>query len=119
MNQLAGREVMGNMEFLVGELKKEWDKSGENKAFVVIRLEDTDLVHKKIAGRIALYQKGIVEADLSFEEAMLLTRKNYILLRMIKKIREKEEKVNNKCMDDKFKVLFDAEENDLYKELFE
>ena len=85
----------------------------------MIRLEETEQVNHTLARRIALYQKGIEEDVLSFEELMCLTRKNYILLRMIKKIQKKEETANRECMDDKIKVLFDQEEFEVYQEIFE
>ena len=35
--------VIKNMEFLVKELHKEWDRSGTSKASVIISLEEVDL----------------------------------------------------------------------------
>lgn len=34
--------VIKNMEFLVKELHKEWDRSGASKASVIISLEEVD-----------------------------------------------------------------------------
>lgn len=119
MNTNIGKEVMENMEFLVNELHKEWDRSGENKVSVSICLEETEQVNNTLVGRIALYQKGIEEDTLSFEELMYRTRKNYILLRMIKKIQRKEEKANRECLDDQIKIYFDQEEFEVYQEIFE
>lgn len=38
--------VIKNMEFLVKELHKEWDRSGASKASVIISLEEVDGIGK-------------------------------------------------------------------------
>ena len=40
--------VIKNMEFLVKELHKEWDRSGASKASVIISLEEVDGINDKL-----------------------------------------------------------------------
>ena len=40
--------VIKNMEFLVKELHKEWDRSGVTKASVIISLEEVDGINDKL-----------------------------------------------------------------------
>ena len=40
--------VIKNMEFLVKELHKEWDRSGASKASVIISIEEVDGINDKI-----------------------------------------------------------------------
>ena len=47
------REIIDNMEFLMKELHKEWDRTGAVKASVSISLNDVEDVHKAILLRIA------------------------------------------------------------------
>ena len=39
--------VIKNMEFLVKELHKEWDRAGASKASVIISLEEVDGINDK------------------------------------------------------------------------
>ena len=43
--------VIKNMEFLVKELHKEWDRSGASKASVIISLEEVDGINNKLKMR--------------------------------------------------------------------
>ena len=42
--------VIKNMEFLVKELHKEWDRSGASKASVIISLEEVDGINVHVYG---------------------------------------------------------------------
>ena len=49
--------VIKNMEFLVKELHKEWDRSGVTKASVIISLEEVDGINDKLKEIICQTQK--------------------------------------------------------------
>lgn len=53
--------VIKNMEFLVKELHKEWDRSGDSKASVIISLEEVDGINDKLKGIIYQTQKSVDE----------------------------------------------------------
>ena len=49
--------VIKNMEFLVKELHKEWDRSGASKASVIISLEEVDGINDKL--KEIIYAKAV------------------------------------------------------------
>ena len=57
------KEIIDNMEFLMKELHKEWDRTGAVKASVFISLEEVEDVNKVILLRIAKQQKEVENGD--------------------------------------------------------
>jgi hypothetical protein len=112
------KEIMNDMEFLVNELHKEWDKSGVTKASVVISLEEVEEVNQVLLLRIAKTQELAEGTEMTFKESMTLSRECYVLLRLARKIKGKEDKTNQKAMDVEFSVPLDKEELKFFKELF-
>ena len=112
------KEIVNDMEFLVNELHKEWDRSGVTKASVVISLEEVEEVNQVLLLRIAKTQELAVAKEMTFKESMTLSRECYVLLRLARQIKEKEDKTNKKAMDLEFSVPLDKEELKLFKELF-
>jgi hypothetical protein len=113
-----GKEIVNDMEFLVNELHKEWDRSGVTKASVVISLEEVEEVNQVLLLRIAKTHELAQAKKMTFKESMALSRECYVLLRLARKIKGKEDKTNKKAMDLEFYVPFDKEELNLFKELF-
>lgn len=113
-----GKEIVNDMEFLVNELHKEWDRSGVTKASVVISLEEVEEVNQVLLLRIAKTQELAEATEMTFKESMTLSRECYVLLRLARKIKGKEDKTNKKAMDLEFSVPLDKEELKLFKELF-
>lgn len=56
--------------------------------------------------------------ELSFKQSIGLSRENYVLLRLVKKIKAKEDKTNDKGLDMEFSVPLDKEEYKLFKSMF-
>lgn len=112
-------EVVNDMEFLVNELHKEWDCSGADKETVRIGMTEATEVNETIMERVAKQQRVLDGAELTFRELMDLTRKNYVLLRMARKIMSRQGKVSRKGMDYEFQVSFDKEELKQFQEMFE
>ena len=52
MSKLAGNDLMKDMEFLINELHKEWDRSGATKATVIIGIEEATEVNQTLAAKI-------------------------------------------------------------------
>lgn len=113
-----GKEIVNDMEFLVNELHKEWDRSGVTKASVVISLEEVKEVNQVLLLRIATTQELAEAKEMTFKESMALSRECYVLLRLARKIKGKEDNTNKKDMDLEFSVPLDKEELKLFKELF-
>lgn len=106
-----------DMEFLVKELHKEWDRMGAVKASVSISIEEVDEVNKVLLLAIAKRQEQ-AEKALDFKECIRLSKDNYILLRLARKIKKQEERCNKLAMDLEFEVHLDKEEFKLFKTLF-
>lgn len=113
-----GKEIVNDMEFLVNELHKEWDRSGVTKASVVISLEEVEEVNQVLLLRIATTHELAQAKEMTFKESMTLSRECYVLLRLARKIKAKEDKTNQKALDLEFSVPLDKEELKLFKELF-
>lgn len=113
-----GKEIVNNMELLMKELHKEWDRSGVTKASVIISIDKVEEVNKVLKMRIAKAQVLAEEKMMTFKENIFLSRDCYVLLRLARKIKVKEDKTNKKAMDLEFSVEFDKEELKLFKEMF-
>lgn len=86
------KEIIDNMEFLMKELHKEWDRTGAAKASVFISLDDVEEVHKKILLRITKQQHEAETGNISFKKSVRLSKECYVLLRLIRKIKTEEHK---------------------------
>ena len=111
-------EIMRDMEFLIRELHKEWDRPGAVKASVFFALEEMDGVNRKLAKRIMAVQQEAEDTDLTFKECIRKSKECYVLLRLVKKIKKLEDKTNAKAEDDGFCVELDKEERKLFKKIF-
>ncbi len=106
------------MEFLMSELHKEWDRTGATKASVLISLEEVDGVNKRFVEVISKRQKQSEKA-IDFKECVRLSRENYILLRLAKKVRKEEIRANKVSNGFEFEVDLDKEELKLFKTMFQ
>lgn len=111
-------EVVRNMEFLVKELHKEWDRPGAVKASVSVPLEQAGAVNEKLREHILERQKLLEGADMTFQQSMRRAKECYILFRLAKKIRRQEARVDIRCMDDGFSIQLDQEEYQLFQRMF-
>lgn len=118
MSKTTENGVMKNMEFLVKELHKEWERSGATKATVMIELEEVSEVNQTLAEKIMEKQNRLEKDEMSFKDSMFLSRENYILLRLAKKIKMQEDKTNAKALDLEFTVPLDKEEYKLFQSMF-
>ena len=113
------KEIIDNMEFLMKELHKEWDRSGANKASVFISLDEVEEGNKTLLLRIAKQQKEAETGDITFKKSVKLSRECYILLRLARKIKAEEYKSYNNGTCYEFEVALDKEELKLFKEMFD
>lgn len=112
------KEVMKNMEFLMKELHKEWERSGITKATVIIQQEEVEAVNQVLIKKIAVQQEGLENDTMTFAQSIRLSKESYVLLRMIKKIKAKEDKMNSKSEGNELYVPMDKDELALYKTMF-
>lgn len=115
--QITAKEVRKDMEYLVKLLHKEWERSGKTKAAVTVRLVDVPEIEKRMAGVIADKQKQLENEELTFKQSMELSKNNFVLLRLVKKVKKAEEKTVKKGLDTEFLVELDKEEYKLFVEI--
>lgn len=95
--------VIKNMEFLVKELHKEWDRSGASKASVIISLEEVDGINDKLKEIIYQTQKSVDEDELTFKQSIAKSKHYYFNGQFLKLYKFLE---NKKTFED-FIVRFD------------
>ena len=110
--------VIKNMEFLVKELHKEWDRSGVAKTSVIISLDEVDGINEKLKEIIYKTQKSLDEDELTFKQSIAKSKECYVLLRVVRKIVKKKDKCEKQAIDNEFAVELDKEELMLSKGLF-
>ena len=110
--------VIKNMEFLVKELHKEWDRSGASKASVIISLEEVDGINDKLKEIIYQTQKSVDEDELTFKQSIAKSKECYVLLRVVRKIAKKTDKCEKQAIDNEFAIELDKDELKLFKGLF-
>lgn len=110
--------IIENMEFMMKELHREWDRSGADKASVFIAFDEAEDVNKTILLRIAKQEKIVETGNITFKKSMRLSRECYILLRLARKIKVQEYKAYNNGAYGNLRVSLDREELKLFKELF-
>lgn len=115
--QITAKEVRKDMEYLVKLLHKEWERSGKTKAAVTVRLVDVPEIEKRMAGVIADKQKQLENEELTFKQSMELSKNNFVLLRLVKKVKKAEEKTMKKGLDTEFSVELDKEEYKLFVDI--
>ncbi len=114
-----GHTLVKNMEFLLKELKKEWEKSGVTKSKVLLELDDFVGVYTVISNKITKTQESMENDTMTFEHNVRLMKENYILLRLLKKIVKKRDKALKNGEDYEINVAMDKEELNMYKTMFE
>lgn len=115
--EISGREVVGNMEYLLKLLHKEWERSGRTKVEVTINISDVRTVYATLGAAIQKMQ-GQIELELmTFQESMKLTKENFVLLRLIRKIKKAVEKAEQGEADTFLAVELDVEEYRLFSTL--
>ena len=110
--------VIKNMEFLVKELHKEWDKSGAAKASVIISLDEEEAINEKVKLKIFQIQKSVDEDEITFKQSIVKSKECYVLLRIVRKITKKKGKCEKQAMDSEFAIELDKEELKLFKGMF-
>ena len=117
MERMTGKETVKNMEHLVKLLHKEWERSGRTKAEVSIDITDKNKVGAKLTAKIQERQKQLETAGMDFKECMALSKENFILLRLARKIKKAEDRAGRRENAVSFTVEMDKEEYKLFSML--
>ena len=117
MNRTTGKETVKNMEHLVKLLHKEWERSGRTKAEVSVDITDKKKVWEKLTAEISERQKQLEAVGMDFKECMEISKENFILLRLAKKIKKAADKAERREDAVSFAVEMDKEEYKLFSTL--
>lgn len=117
MEKMTGKETVKNMEHLVKLLHKEWERSGRTKAEVTIDITDKKEVGAKLTAEIQERQKQLETAGTDFKECMALSRENFVLLRLARKIKKAGDRAERREDAVSFDVEMDKEEYKLFSTL--
>ena len=117
MERMTGKETVKNMEHLVRLLHKEWERSGRTKAEVSIDTTDKREVGEKLAAEIQERQKQLETAGMDFKECMELSKENFVLLRLARKIKKAGDRAGRRENAVSFMVEMDKEEYKLFSTL--
>lgn len=108
--QITEKEVLRNMEHLIKLLHKEWEQSGRTKAEVSMNLADARTVKVRLVKMIQERQGQLEAERMTFNQSMELSKGNFILLRLAKKIRKAIENTERKETETSVMIELDKEE---------
>ena len=89
---MTGKGITMEMEYLIGLLHKEWERSGRTEAEIFLKLADKEKRRKRVAAVIQDRQEQAALEELDFRKSMELSKENFILFRLIKKVKDAEDK---------------------------
>lgn len=112
--QITAKEVRKDMEYLMKLLHKEWERSGKIKAAVTVSLVDVPEIKSRMARVIKDKQKQLNNEELAFKQSMEISKNNFVLLRLVKKVKKAEEKTVKKGLVTEFLLELDKEEYKLF-----
>lgn len=116
-NYKSNNEIMRNMEFLIDELKKEWDMSKETKHYVGLSIAKAEKIRKKMQQYIISCSAVLNEDDtLSFKQSMKYCRDNNIMFRLARKLITEYDFALDK-QKDSIVLELDKEEFKAYREI--
>lgn len=115
--QVTGKEIARNMEHLLKLLHREWERSGRTGAQVSLKMEDVKEVKARLAGEIQKKQVQLDIEEMTFTQSMELSKENFVLLRLAKKVKKAADKAECKVEDIYFTVELDKEEYKLFSML--
>ena len=110
--------VIKNMEFLLKELHKEWERPGEVKSSVRIPYEKVEAINRKLNGILYETQQSSDSDGLTFKQSIAKSKQCYVLLGIMRKIVKGKDKCERQAVDAEFMIELDREESKLFKEMF-
>ena len=112
--QIIEKQAVENMNHLLKLLHREWERSGRTKAEISLEAADVRVVGAGLAQEIKKRQGQLETEKMTFKQSMALSRENFILLRLVKKIKKAGDKAEKKAIDTMVRVELDKEEYILF-----
>lgn len=107
--------VIKDMEFLLNELHKEWERPGEVKSSVSIPYEKVEEISRKLNVIVYETQQSADSDGLAFKQSIAKSKQCYVLLRIMRKIVKGKGKCDRQVVDAEFVIELDGEESKLFK----
>lgn len=108
-------EIDVNMQMMLKQLKVEWERPGAFYRRMTVNVKDMEIMESVITDNIQANMDYLNKDKLSFENTLRYMKINYILLRIVKKIRKQKQAVSNDAMW--FCIDLDKEEAKMYSKL--
>lgn len=113
---LTWRNAVENMETLIQELHKEWENSGMSEAAVILAAERIPCVNQCLKQNVVEKQTAL-EQPLTFAESLALTKESFVLLRLMKKVKNAESLQEGASRCPEYIISLDHDEYELYRNL--
>ena len=114
-----GKEVPRIIDVLLAELHKEWERSGRTDAVIVVSRNRATLLKQLIIWNISKNGKYMEREDLELQEGIAISKNNFILLRIAKKLSKFELEQDHGKVDTNVLLELDKEEVQLYRRFIE
>lgn len=115
---MTGKGIAMEMEYLIGLLHKEWERSGRTETEIFLKPADKEKRRRRFAAMIQERQEQAVLEEPDFQKSMELSKENFILFRLIKKVKDAEDKaVVEKEQLQEICVGLDKEEYSMFCEI--
>lgn len=113
---LTWKNAVENMETLIQELHKVWESSGVSEVAVIIAAERIQGLNQCLKQSV-MEKQSVLETPLTFEESLALTKDSFVLLRLMKKVKNAEslQGAVGVCLE--YIISLDHEEYELYHKL--
>lgn len=108
-------EIDVNMQMMLEQLKVEWERPGAFYRRMIVNVKDMEIMESVITDNIQANMDYLNKDKLSFENTLRYIKINYILLRIVKKIRKQKQAVSKDAMW--FCIDLDKEEAKMYSKL--
>lgn len=113
----SAKGIIKNMEYLIRLLHKEWERSGRTTVEAVIKNSDLPSVSKRTAAAIMEKQVHLETAEMTFKQGMKLSRENFILLRLARKVEKADRRAAKNGDDAEICIELDREEYRLFAKI--
>ena len=111
------KELIKNMEYLVKLLHKEWERSGRTTAEAAIKTSDLPMISKRTAAAIMEKQARLETAEVAFRQGMELSKENFVLLRLARKVERAGRRAAKSGTDTEVCIELDREEHRLFAKI--
>lgn len=113
----SGKETAENMEYLLELLHTEWERSGRTRAEALLGPADRQEVGARLTEEIQERQKQLDAEGMGFRECLGISRENFILLRLARKIKKAVDRAGLREDAVSFAFEMDREELRLFSTL--